>query len=301
MSNFAQKFAKMSPSEQRLFLDDPSTKAKTGELTKLYKILTNFDFITAKINHDEFGVQALIGDYDLMNDAKVVSEDNLETVKALKLVQGALRLSAHILNEDKTQLAEQLTGRLLPFKASEILTLLEQAKQNKTTWLRPLTPSLTPPGGGLIRTLCGHSFGVNAVAVIDSEHVISASRDKTLKVWNWQTGEEVRTLTGHSSSVNAVAVIDSEHVISASGDDTLKVWNWQTGKKVRTLTGHRDWVRAVAVIDSEHVISASDDKTLKVWNWQTGKKVRTLTGHRDWVRAFRLTPILKLKLGVLNA
>ncbi len=39
----------------------------------------------------------------------------------------------------------------------------------------------------------------------NGQQVISASRDKTLKVWNLATGEELFTLNGHSYSVNAVA------------------------------------------------------------------------------------------------
>ena len=110
--------------------------------------------------------------------------------------------------------------------------------------------------------------------------MISASRDKTLKVWNWQTGEELRTLTGHSSWVNKLTLIpDGQYVISGSLDTTLKVWNWQTGEELRTLTGHSDWVHALALTpDDKYVISGSRDNTLKVWNWQTGEVIASFVG-----------------------
>ena len=53
--------------------------------------------------------------------------------------------------------------------------------------------------GELVRTLEGHTDGVYGVAVTpDGRYAISASNDKTLKVWDWATGELVRTLEGHT-------------------------------------------------------------------------------------------------------
>ncbi|QHG17634.1 hypothetical protein A6V25_12855 [Nostoc sp. ATCC 53789] len=312
MGEFADKLAAQSPAFQRAYLGSlaPSL-VKSVKLEQYYETLTDFDFITAKINHPEFGVQPLIEDYDLIDHAETLNypEYNSEKVKSLKLIQGALRLSAHILVTDKQQLASQLHGRLLNQQMpEEIQALLAQIKQEKTTpWLCPLTPSLTPPGGRLLRTLKGHSSYVNAVAVTpNGQQVISASDDKTLKVWNLATGEEQFTLNGHSHSVNAVAVTpNGQQVISASDDKTLKVWNLATGEEQFTLNGHSSYVNAVAVTpNGQQVISASDDKTLKVWNLATGKegfftfirnlitrrKIFTLKGHSDWVKAVAVTP-----------
>ncbi|MDZ8109135.1 MAG: hypothetical protein RM338_26405 [Nostoc sp. DedQUE12a] len=251
MGEFADKFEAQSPAFQRAYLGSlaPSL-VKSGKLEKYYQTLTDFDFITAKINYPEFGVQPLIDDYDLIDGEETLnySEYNSEKVKSLKLIQGALRLSAHVLVTDKQQLASQLHGRLLNQQMPEkIQALLAQIKQEKTTpWLCPLTPSLTPPGGRLLRTLNGHSKSVNAVTITpNGQQVISASDDKTLKVWNLATGEELFTLpseryanNGHSSSVRAVAVIpNGQQVISASWDKTLKVWNLATGEVIATFTG----------------------------------------------------------------
>ncbi|MBD2737435.1 hypothetical protein H6H03_26725, partial [Nostoc paludosum FACHB-159] len=254
MGKLAEKLAAMKPDYRRSFLKNyASLQVELENLEKYYAILTNFDFITAKINHPEFGVQPLIDDYDLIDSEETLnySEYNFEKVKILKLIQGALRLSAHVLVTDKQQLASQLHGRLLNQQMPEkIQALLAQIKQKTTTsWLCPLTPSLTPPGGRLLRTLKGHSDSVNAVAVTpNGQQVISASWDKTLKVWNLATGEELFTLKGHSDSVNAVAVTpNGQQVISASWDKTLKVWNLATGEELFTLKGHSYSVNAVAV------------------------------------------------------
>ena len=56
--------------------------------------------------------------------------------------------------------------------------------------------------GRELRTLTGHSSWVTGVAVTaDGQRAVSASEDKTLKVWDLDSGRELRTLTGHSDSV----------------------------------------------------------------------------------------------------
>ena len=50
--------------------------------------------------------------------------------------------------------------------------------------------------------------------------------DKTLKVWDLESGRELNTLTGHEGIVVAVAVTtDGQYAISGSLDKTLKVWD----------------------------------------------------------------------------
>ena len=296
MVKSADKLASRSSAFQRARLGSlPYNLLKSGQWQKYYQILTDFEFLNQKIEHPEFGVQALIEDYDLIDAAEAIThpEYDPEKVKTLKQIQGALRLSAHVLAKDKTQLVGQLWGRMQCFDVPAIQQLLSQAKQRKTTGFRPLTPSLTPPGGQLLRTLEGHSGSVHAVAVTpDGKQAISASGDNTLKVWDLATGQQRLTLKGHSSWVNAVAVtFDGKQAISASQDKTLKVWDLATGKEQLTLKGHSLSVTAVAVtFDGKQAISASGDKTLKVWDLATGQQRLTLKGHSGWVTAVAVTP-----------
>ncbi|HWO18301.1 MAG TPA: PQQ-binding-like beta-propeller repeat protein [Kofleriaceae bacterium] len=145
----------------------------------------------------------------------------------------------------------------------------------------------------LIRNLAGHAAAVLACAMTpDGQRVVSASDDRTLKVWDLATSQEAWTLAGHAAWVRACAVTpDGRHVVSASDDKTLKVWDLATGQETWTLAGHAAWVRACAVTpDGRRVVSASDDNTLKVWDLATGQETWTLAGHADVVRACVATP-----------
>ena len=229
------------------------------------RLLDGF-FATRKLELTDVG--ALIADYDyLPGDAD------------LRLIQSAMRLSAHVIARDPRQFASQLVGRLLPYE----IPLARHFTQSVVAaaprpWLRPLKPALQPPGTGLRSILAGHTNMVDAVAVTpDGRRAVSASADHTAKVWELETGRELHTLAGHINDVNAVAVTpDGRRAVSASDDRTLKVWELETGRELHTLAGHTNMVDAVAVTpDGRRAVSASDDRTLKVWELETGIPIAT--------------------------
>jgi WD40 repeat protein len=142
-------------------------------------------------------------------------------------------------------------------------------------------------------TFIGHSNSVLSVAISpDGQTLASGSDDKTIKIWNLSTGQEIRTLTGHSNSVQSVAISpDGQTLASGSGENT-KIWNLSTGQEIRTLSEYYGYSAAPVAIspDGQTLASGSDDKTIKIWNLSTGQKIRTLTGHSDSVGSVAISP-----------
>jgi WD40 repeat protein len=61
--------------------------------------------------------------------------------------------------------------------------------------------------GGLIRTFSGHTKTIDSVAVaLDGRTAVSASSDKTLRVWDLASGNTIRTLSGHRDGVTSVVI-----------------------------------------------------------------------------------------------
>jgi WD40 repeat protein len=272
-------------------LSELSYHLAKGQLwEQLRETLMCFDFIRAKVQG--FGIQKLIDDYDLVPVSGSYYSTN--TVEELYLIQDTLQQSAHILEQDQTQLRSQLYGRLMIVKSPGIQALFKQIKQwDLTPWLRPLLPTLVAPGKLLRRILKGHSDRVTAVAVTpDGQRAVSASWDGTLRVWDLETGKELHILRGHSGMVNTVAITpDGGRAISGSRDKTLKVWNIETGMMLGTLQGHSAYITAAAVTpDGQWVVSASCDNTLKVWGLETGVELRTIKCSFDEVKAIAVTP-----------
>jgi WD40 repeat protein len=253
-----------------------------GRLPELRALLLDLDWMNAKLTTGN--APGLLADYD-----------TLPSDSAMRLVAGALQLSAHVIVKDPGQLPSQLTGRLASQHDSQLRDLLQRTRRWPAgPWLRPLTGSLTPPGGPLLRTLTGHDDLVHSVAVsADGRRAVSGSDDHTVRVWDLDSGELVRTLTGHEDAVHSVAIsADGRHAVSGSDDHTVRVWDLDSGELVRTLTGHHRPVRAVAVsadgrraVSRDSAVSRRVRGTVRVWDLDSGELVRTLTGHDDLVHS----------------
>ncbi|MCZ8249830.1 hypothetical protein [Microcystis sp. LE19-195.1E] len=135
-------------------------------------------------------------------------------------------------------------------------------------------------------TLEGHNSNVNSVSFSsDGKTLATGSDDKTIKLWNVQTGQEIRTLTGHNGIVNSVSFSsDGKTLATGSDDKTIKLWNVQTGKEIRTLSGHNRGVTSVSFSSNGKTLATGGwDNTVKLWNVETRKEIRTLSGHNGIV------------------
>ncbi|WP_265275304.1 serine/threonine-protein kinase [Nostoc sp. KVJ3] len=145
----------------------------------------------------------------------------------------------------------------------------------------------------LVNTLQGNENSVLSVAISpDGQTIASSGGNRTIKLWNLATGQQISSLNTYSQQVNAVVISpDGKTLVSGSDDSTIKIWNLATGKQIRTLEGHSDAVHALAIsADSETLVSGSDDNTIKIWDLATGEQIRTLVGHTFWVRSVAISP-----------
>jgi WD40 repeat protein len=96
--------------------------------------------------------------------------------------------------------------------------------------------------------------------------------DKTLKLWDADTGTEIVTLVGHTRPVFSCSFSpDGEFILSGSRDRTMKIWDAMTGKEIRTLSGYMDSIRACSFSpDGRSIVSESEDGFLKLWDEKTG-------------------------------
>ncbi len=108
----------------------------------------------------------------------------------------------------------------------------------------------------------------------DGKRIVTASADKTARVWNADgTGEPV-VLGGHDASVVFAAFSpDGARVVTASEDNTARSWNAdgtgepdEHGAQAVVFKGHEDRINAAAWSpDSARVVTVSSDRTARVW------------------------------------
>ena len=137
-----------------------------------------------------------------------------------------------------------------------------------------------------------HSEILSSAFSPDGRHIITESREGTVRVWDAITGVCERILTVYFGRLCSPAFSpDGQHIVTRSSDLTVRVWNTSTGACERPLVGHKQWVMSAEFSPySSRIVSASFDKTVRVWNTVTGACEHILTGFESSVRSAAFSP-----------
>ena len=149
------------------------------------------------------------------------------------------------------------------------------------------------------KVLKGHTSSVESIAKIFIEsintknltfesnmHLLSGSSDKTIKLWDIDSGKCLRTFEGHEGPVMCIDSLTNERVLSSSGDKTIKIWNVNNGICLLTLSGHTDLVYCIRALSDDRIISGSRDKTIRVWCLQKNSCIETI--ESNWEREIQV-------------
>lgn len=150
------------------------------------------------------------------------------------------------------------------------------------------------PGVKPAQVVENHADWVFAVAFApDGKHLLTASRDKTAKVWDLAAKESVTTFPEHQNTVYAIAPNGTTKMAVSGGEDNqVRFWNaLGDAKQVRNVGGHTQRIHRLVFHPTKPVFAtASADQTVRIWNADNGQSVRKLSGHTDWVYALAWSP-----------
>ena len=222
----------------------------------------------------------LLGSRSIRNQDKIREQGGIPLFVALlsdidTIVQERALLALHnlVLNNPLNQAVLRQNGTL------DVLERLKHT-DNRTTIQQLAQQIIT----ACPKTFTGHTKAVTALAVLRSGELVSASADKTIKLWNSTTGACERTLTGHTDDVCALAVLPNGYLVSGSCDGLIKIWYTATGACVQILTEERPTVSpvfALIVLPSGELASTviRGYMGINIWNVSTGKCVSNLSVH----------------------
>lgn len=130
----------------------------------------------------------------------------------------------------------------------------------------------------------GHKSPVVSVS-LNRKTAVSASRDKTLRVWELDSGECRHILRGHRMSVRCLKS-DNCKVISGGTDRDLRIWSLNTGQCLQTLSGHDASITSLWY-DPDTLTSGAVDGVIRVWDLRTGTPLQQMFGHEGPVKQLR--------------
>jgi eukaryotic-like serine/threonine-protein kinase len=141
--------------------------------------------------------------------------------------------------------------------------------------------------------LAGHGAPLYTAAYSpDGTHIVTASVDKSARIWDVRTGIQVAVLLGHTERVtSAVYSPDGTRIITASFDKSMRIWDARTGAQLAVLSNSGDRVyKATYSPDGTRIVTASPDKSARIFNASTGAELAVLAGHLDRVTYVAYSP-----------
>ena len=120
--------------------------------------------------------------------------------------------------------------------------------------------------------------------------MVTASEDKTARIWDVERGAQIAVLKGHDNVVYSAAFSpDGRRVVTASKDKTARIWDVERGAQIAVLKGHDNVVFSAAFSpDGRRMVTASFDKTARIWN--VFPTTQDLVDHAKVVVTRCLTP-----------
>ncbi|CAG8457205.1 16711_t:CDS:2 [Acaulospora morrowiae] len=137
-----------------------------------------------------------------------------------------------------------------------------------------------------IKFLKGHKDRVNDAKLKDNT-LVTGSADRTVRIWDLETGQCKLTLNGNVFS--CVDFLPTEKIVAASTYFRSSfIWNMETGELLNELRGHVSAVRCISLSES-FIASCAFDGSVIVWNWKLGEKIVTIPADASLVRIFDTT------------
>ena len=147
-----------------------------------------------------------------------------------------------------------------------------------------------------MRRIEAHYLAVNNLIESKSNgFLISSSYDKSIKLWNKETGQLMRTMLGNAWTISALIELRNGRLASGWLDSSIKIWDQETGQLTKTITDEPNaYVLNLAELNNSDYLASSTFKVIKVWNLTSNKLIRRLEAHSHDVRSMTV-----LKSGLL--
>ncbi|MEA2028634.1 MAG: caspase family protein [Campylobacterota bacterium] len=172
------------------------------------------------------------------------------------------------------------------------MILSTQLVSNSTTPILQLDPK-------------GHTALVKDLIITKDQKIITASVDKSVRVWNLYGQEERKILgdiaQGGKGKVYAIALSPDQEYLAVGGYMShityenlevgiIRLYHYPTGKLIKTLKSHKSSLHALSFSqDGKYLVSGSSDNSIKVWSVANNFRLKqTINEHKDAIYAVKI-------------
>lgn len=129
----------------------------------------------------------------------------------------------------------------------------------------------------------------------DRRHLVSASQDGKLIIWDAYTTNKVHAIPLRSSWVMTCAYAPSGNYVACGGlDNICSVYNLSSRegptRVARELSGHSGYLSCCRFINDRRILTSSGDMTCMLWDVETGSKVTEFADHLGDVMSISINP-----------
>ncbi len=107
--------------------------------------------------------------------------------------------------------------------------------------------------------------------------LLSASADKTIKVWNSTDWSLERTMEGHLDSVNCLAELSYDSFASGSEDGEIKIWSTREWTNLRSWKAHSKSIKLLVLLYKQNYLASTyQTQEIKIWDFSQGALVKVI-------------------------
>ena len=184
-----------------------------------------------------------------------------------------------VLNETKDYEYNLLMNESILFNKCDQSCLFGELEMKQNNSLFSLFPFQN--SNELIKSFNHHYDMINSIQYdIKSNRLISASNDKTIKIWNFKTGDCLKTLNEHQDSVTSILIISNNKLISGSSDKLIKIWDLITYKCLNT-SRNEFGITFLCLISANKIACGCQDGSIQILNVDNFIKVKLFKAHVD--------------------
>ena len=150
---------------------------------------------------------------------------------------------------------------------------------------------------GQCRPFTENTYAVNDLCFSrNGKRALSGSlHDRTIKLWNVETGRCIRTFKTHTDAVESLHFSRDGKIAFSGGrrNEIIKVWKVSTGECLRSFfkKEETDHINCITFSpDGKMALTGSDHEPLKIWDTTTGRCMRTFEGKTNMVSALCFSP-----------